>query len=166
MNTRSTESVPSAFPIQNPCTPKPCSTARRVGLLRELAKSGTRSVTGTTILDLFPRCKRGQRCGIDLDHAIVLRSRISASARHHATAVSNPFPFGAKRARSTYVKVVSSGAIIPRALSLGGFDAHIAEWSCGLPSRVADGFAVYSMTCPVAPSVPILPIIRARCLSP
>src|SRR5439155_413277 len=89
------------------------------------------------------------------------------SSRHFATAPSHAAPLGARGRPARYATVFSSGAIMPARAPASIDMLHTVMRSSIESARIAS--PVYSITCPVAPAVPIFPInarIRSFAVTP
>src|SRR5208282_4150382 len=158
MNTPSTAMLSIGVPGARPMYASASSAARRSASCTKLLSSGMRAFTATTIPGFVPQVTHGAR---DAASISITRSNCApgslASVRQYATASAQSFSFGAKRRPPTYAKVVSSGAICPARAPASMLILHSVMRPSIDNARTAS--PAYSITCPVAPSVPMRPII-------
>ncbi len=165
INTRSTAIDSIGVPGSSPMYASACSAARRSLSCAKVFNSGTRALTGTTIPGFVPQVTNGASIAASIS---ITRSNCApgspANVLQYPTAASQSFPLGAKRRPLTYANVVSSGSISPARAPASILILH----SVIRPSidNARTGSPAYSITNPVAPSVPMRPIIpSARSLA-
>src|SRR2546422_8507454 len=162
-NTRSIGSPSSGVPGASPMYSSARVTARRSASVVKSVGLGTQPVTGVTMPGLVPQVTWGATSEASSSSCLsyVAPGSVSSS-RHRSTARSHAAPLGARGRPLRYPTVVSSGAIMPARAPASIDMLHTVIRSSIESARIAS--PVYSMTCPVAPAVPIPPI-RARITS-
>src|SRR5438128_452314 len=159
-NTRSIGRPASRVPGASPMYSSALDTARRSSSVGKSAGSGTAPVTSVTMPGFVPHVTWGATAqASSVMQASYAAPGSVASCRHASTARAHAAPVGARGRPARYAKVVSSGAIMPARAPASIDLLHTVIRSSIERAWIAS--PVYSMTCPVAPAVPIRPI-RAR----
>jgi len=157
MNTRSTEMFSIGVPDQDPCRPAPAPLRAGQPPARNCSTRERARLQPPPFQGSFPGNERRKRSGVDLDHAIEFSSGIAGQCAPVCNRVFQFLPLGAKRRPLAYANVVSSGAINPARAPA----SMLILQSVMRPSidNARTASPAYSMTCPVAPSVPMRPMI-------